>query len=248
MPDDTHSSAIWAARRIPDNHVAVVANGFTMQEIDPKDPNVLYSPNMFTIAQKHCRWDPSKGFLNFRKVFGMDMEEDGILIARRMFSLYKRVAPNLPISPFTSSFYDMGFGPKNDLPYPESVPVEKLLSVEDVFRLGRDQFDGTQFDMSQGLLGGPFGDSARFLVEGGDEPMGVKKAQLEQGMTEERAVSNGLTAYCTVTQSRGHLPDLLGAKTWFAPGTPHISGFFPVYASAKESPKPLKYASSKYFL
>lgn len=31
LPDDTGRSAIWAAQRIPDNHVSVVANTFVLQ-------------------------------------------------------------------------------------------------------------------------------------------------------------------------------------------------------------------------
>ena len=35
--DDTGSSAIWVAKRVPDDHITVVANQFTIGEIDLAD-------------------------------------------------------------------------------------------------------------------------------------------------------------------------------------------------------------------
>ncbi len=36
MPDDSGSSAIWVAQRVPDDHVTAVANQWVIQEIDDK--------------------------------------------------------------------------------------------------------------------------------------------------------------------------------------------------------------------
>jgi dipeptidase len=45
-PDDTGASAVWVAQRVPDDHIAVVANGFTIRYISP----LLSSPlrDLFT--------------------------------------------------------------------------------------------------------------------------------------------------------------------------------------------------------
>jgi dipeptidase len=37
IPDDSGSSAVWVAQRIPDNHISIVANQFTIREIYPYD-------------------------------------------------------------------------------------------------------------------------------------------------------------------------------------------------------------------
>ncbi len=53
LPDDTGSSAIWAAARLPDSHVSVVANAFVIREVNVSDSsNFLASGNMLQVAKR----------------------------------------------------------------------------------------------------------------------------------------------------------------------------------------------------
>eukprot|EP00965_Chrysotila_dentata_P205995 6183290-Pleurochrysis_carterae.AAC.9 len=51
LPDESGSSAIWAAQRVPDDHVAVVANAFVIRQINVSDPtNFLFSRSVHETA------------------------------------------------------------------------------------------------------------------------------------------------------------------------------------------------------
>jgi dipeptidase len=54
-----------------------------------------------------------------------------------------------------------------------------------------------------------------------------------------RPISLWRTAYASIAQSRGSLPDSLGAVTWVASNAPHHSTFIPVYASVETVPTSL---------
>jgi hypothetical protein len=47
--DDTGASAIWAAKRVPDDHITAVANQFTIGEIDIND-SANYLGTILTIT------------------------------------------------------------------------------------------------------------------------------------------------------------------------------------------------------
>ena len=41
VPDDTGSSAVWVAQRIPDDHVAVVSNQFIIRDVITDSPDFM---------------------------------------------------------------------------------------------------------------------------------------------------------------------------------------------------------------
>ena len=47
LPDDTGTQAVWAAQRVPDNHITVCANQFVIREIDPNSTDFMYSSNLY---------------------------------------------------------------------------------------------------------------------------------------------------------------------------------------------------------
>src|SRR3569623_1808369 len=66
------ASAVWVAQRVPDDHIAVVANGFTIRGIDINDAdNYMASKNIFEVARRAKLWDPNHGPFDFQQVYGL---------------------------------------------------------------------------------------------------------------------------------------------------------------------------------
>lgn len=58
MTGKNNASAIWAAERVPPNHVTVVANAFPIRRLNLSDSeNFLYSPNVTQLAEEMGWWD-----------------------------------------------------------------------------------------------------------------------------------------------------------------------------------------------
>ena len=242
MPDDTGTAAIWVAQRVPDDHVTVVANQFVIGEIDVNDKvNFMASDNIFAAAERNNLWSSTSGIkFNFARVYGTNRHKTSYACTRRVWRVLTMAAPSLlPIfSPYSDGWQSIGFGEKGDQPYPFSVKVDKLLSLQDIMRMSRDQFEGTVFDMTTGVDAGPFGDPMRYLPgkKSVDPINGVTPDEINAGLGFQRQISLWRTAYSSLTTSRAHLPDSIGAVTWIAPYAPHHSSFVPIYAAATSTP------------
>ena len=129
--------AAWAARRVPDDHVAVSANIPRIGRIDRRDKaNCLASANVEQVALENGLWD-GKGEFIFWKAFNSDYGE-GHNFRDREFFILNALAPSLGLS------FDM-----DELPF--SVKPDKLVDVRDVMALYRSTFEGTDFDMTRNV-------------------------------------------------------------------------------------------------
>ena len=156
IPDDTKSSAVWIAQRVPDGHVAVLANQFIIKEVIPGHPDFMYSANLYDVAKRMGWWDDSKGRLNFLETFAPPRYHPNYSNMRvwRIFSL---VNPSAKWPALTDKWAS---------DYPFSVPVEadKKLSLLDMLNFNRDHYQGSRFDMEKGLAAGPYGDPNRYDI------------------------------------------------------------------------------------
>ena len=159
LADDTGSSAVWAARKVPDAHVAVVANQFVITTLPEEEQGSqwLASANIKDVATRSGLWDGS-GQLNFLEVYGLSHPHLSTYSTRRVWRVFDVAAPSLRLPSDTDEW-------ARD--YPFSVPVEGTLGAEKVMALLRDHYEGTPYDMTRGLASGPHGDPARsvFSVE-----------------------------------------------------------------------------------
>lgn len=142
-PGEGEPGAIWAAQRIPDNHVGISANIARIGAIDFDDPaNFMWSKNVKEKAKQYKVWD-GKGPLVFWKLVG-----DGRPFSIREYMIFKELAPKQ----FENMELDADGLPKNWDEFPFSIVPEKKVSPEQMFSFYRMTYEGTgRYDVTDNL-------------------------------------------------------------------------------------------------
>jgi dipeptidase len=232
--------AVWAAARIPDDHVGISANIPRIAEIDLKNPDrYMASENVFQVAQDMGWWDPASG-----KPFKFWEAYSGRKpFSTREFFVLNKVAPSLKLT------MDMP-----ELPF--SVKAEKKLSVRDILAIYRDPYEGTDLDMTKNMPLFPArrprpkpGETAPAQPEAPQmEPSPIVSAWMPRDLqaivnnlkpgtiVPQRTIPISGCSYATVLQVRGWLPPSVGAICWFAFDNPAMSARIPIFAGTLELP------------
>lgn len=232
--DKDGSDGVWVAQRVPDDKIFVAANQFRIREIDKNNKDMMFSGNIFDAAQKKGWWKPSDGLLDYTKVFGDGEFHHPYYSLRRVWRAMSLLAPSLKLSPWV----------ENELTkdYPFAVKPDKKVSVKDIASIHRDNYEGTEFDLTVGLAAGPFGNPTRY--EGNAESVSDKEGRLTTLTGEfERPLDIYRCVYSYVTQSRSQLPDAIGGVLWFGPDRPSTSLLMPFYSGALSLPVPIQMAN-----
>lgn len=223
--------AVWAAQRVPDEHIAVNANASTILEINTKNKDYfMYSDNVLSVAEENGWYDKTKG--TFRFAYAYAPESRSMLACRRReWRVFDLLAPSLKLDP-------------NSENYPFSVKPDSLVSLDDMVRIFKDYYEGTEFDMRKNLtvtdkngktvispLANPFmkADELKLhKINGGWHWRG------------ERSIAVHFTVYATIIQCRNFLPDEVGGLCWFALDNVASSVYIPIYGSVTDLPETYK--------
>lgn len=236
-PGTGKPGAIWAARRVPDDHVVVIPNHFRIREIDLGSPDFLASSNYIREAVDRGWYDPKEGkpFI-WQEAYAPHIREGSL---SRLWLVTSSVAPSLKAWPRRQLMGTVS-GPAtmaaNDIEgaafYPFSVKPEKKLSVRDIIAFQRSAFEGTIYDMAA---------DPAWLVPGGKD--GLARSPLTTPFASPelkrllRIASHRTIAtqgYGMVAQLRAWLPDPVGGIYWFYHDNPFVSAYVPIYAGVTD--------------
>ena len=249
-PGSGQAGAVWAAQRVPDDHICLVPNWSIIKEIDLSRPDeFMASKNYKQFAVDKGWFDPDGGkpFI-WQEIYAPIPREWAM---GRFWLFYSTYAPSLkewPDRSLSTPFkgydsYHQFVEPLST--YPFSVKPERKLSVRDVIEFQRSVFPGTIYDMTA--------DTDWFVPDGMG---GIKKSPLATpfptrdmrellDITWRRMVSRG--GYGMVAQLRGWLPDPIGGVYWVYQDNQHVSPYVPVYAGVTEiSPLYKNYDPEKF--
>ena len=235
-PESGKPGAIWAARRVPDDGVVVIANYFRMREIDLKDPDVMASANYMKEAVDRG-WYDTKGGKPFvwAEAYAPPVREGNL---SRMWLIYSTIAPSLKAWPRRGLSDAAGPGTlyaqaiEGAAFYPFAVKPERKLSVRDIISFQRSAFENTIYDMTW--------DPAWMVAGGGGKaeksPMASPfiSGEMERVLRIRHHRTIATQGYGMVAQLRSWVPDAVGGIYWFYVDNPFVSAYVPVYAGVKD--------------
>lgn len=232
--------AVWAAVRIPDDHVGISANLLRIGELELKKPDsFMASENVFKLAEEMGWWDPKgKEPFKFYKAYSSQKANHGSGREWRVLSL---AAPSLNLDPNAE-----------ELPF--SVKAEKKISVRDVMAWFRDTYENTPFDnMPKILVQDPRNPKGKLTPSLVVSPwMSLDMKILLNSLKPDSApwhytIANNITSYSTVIQCRAWLPDPIGGLVWLGFDNPAQTARMPFFCGVTELPGNFKVGSQNGF-
>lgn len=237
LPDEKYHSA-WVAQRVPDGNFFVAANEFRIREVKDHE-DFMYSALLKPGLKKLGWWHPEDGPLDWLRAVSSGEYNHPYYSLRRVWRVLDRVNPDLALCPWvTQGFAEMKDG-GYATDYPFSISPKRKLSLHDVFALYRDHYEGTQFDMTQGVAAGPYGDPTRFVGPYDGNQNNITADQHTYGAWE-RPVSVFYQGYTIVNQVRprtAEIPEAARGLCWFGPDVAFTTCFVPFAAQAVGLPK-----------
>jgi dipeptidase len=217
--------AVWAAVRIPNDHVGVSANYSRIGELHLDQPDYyMASDNVFSLAEEMGWWDRKSGRpFRFREAYGVRQKN----FSDREWRVLSLAAPSLDLKPVAG-----------DLPF--SVKADRKVSVRDVMAWFRDTYENTPFDKTRNLIiahkeGKPVLSQAASPWMNRDLEALINV--LKPGtITPSYIIPNNMCSYSTVSQSRAWLPDPVGGIVWFGFDNPAHSPRMPIFCGITNVP------------
>jgi len=228
-PGAERTGAIWAAQRIPDDHVSVVANAARIGEINLDRPDwFMASANVMTAAAELGFWDPDSGRpFRFYEVYN-PTGRYSFAATRREWRVLDLLAPSLELHANANVF-------------PMSVKPERPVGPETIMELFRDTYEDTPYDTVQHLT--VTDDEGKTVVSPLANPFmpydmnKMLRINGGWGWRGERQIARWYAMYVTITQSRSWLPDPVGGIVWFGYSNPAMTTYVPLYAGIQDLPE-----------
>ena len=236
LPLEVYHSA-WVARRVPDGYVFVAANQFRIREIDTDNKNDFIFSKLLKPGLKELKWwNEEQGQIDWLKAVSMGEYNHPYYSLRRVWRVFDRVNPDLCLSPWVEDGFTKD--------YPFAIQGNRKLNIHDIFSLYRDHYEGTQFDLTQGIAAGPYGDPSRFL--GAYDNSGDVANKAISGAWE-RPISVFYQGYTQVTQIRPQAPNVTKGLVWMGMDIAYTTCFVPFSTQVTNMPKAYQTGSGQKY-
>lgn len=218
-----NKGAVWVAQRIPDDCVSAHANQarITTFPYDDKN-NCLYSEDVIAFAREKGYFKGINKEFSFSDTYAPLDYVALRACEARVWSFFRKVDPNM----------------EKYITYIKGETMERMplwvkptikLSAQKLKEYMRDQYEGTEFDMTKGMAAGPFGSKLRC------SPLTFKVDSVEY--VHERPTATQQTGFTFVAQMRSWMPDYIGGILWFGVDDAATSLYVPMYCGINRVPE-----------
>lgn len=241
--------ALWAAKRVPDDHVAMIPNWSTIKRIDTTKAGCMASPNYKSFAIERGWYDPD-GDIPFiwQDVYSPIPRE---WATGRFWLFYSEYAPDRvkypkrrTDNPFETQNPYVQYVEDLDI-YPFSVKPNKKMTVKDVMDFQRSVFKGTIYDMANDPDWYVPNSKGEMVKSPLTTPFPTTAMRKLLDINNRRNVARG--GFGMVTQLRSNLPDPIGGVYWVYEDNEYVGPYVPIYAGVtKINPLYKNYNPDKY--
>lgn len=207
--------AVWVAKRIPDDAIAVHANHarITTFPFDDRN-NCLYSVDVIAFAREKGFFRGKNKDFSFSDVYApIDYGKLRVCEAR-VWSVFRQINPEM------EKYISYIKGETSDR-MPLWVRPNRRISVQDMKEFMRDEFAGTELDITKGFAAGYSGTKLRL------SPLNFKVDGVSY--FHERPIATQQTGFSFVAQMRNWLPPYIGGILWFGVDDAATSMYVPMY-------------------
>ncbi len=222
--------AVWAAQRVPDDHISVNANASTIKEINPDDKDYfMVSDNIYDVALENGWWTRAEPF-RFCYVYAPE-SRTSIAARRREWRVFDLLAPSLELEAYAEN-------------YPFSIKPDEKVSLQDLIVVFQDYYEGTDYNFVKDIT--VTDDDGKTIISPMANPFmpydmnKVFRINGGWGWRGERTIARWYTMYATIIQCRSWLPDDIGGVVWLAQDNVASSIYIPVFAGSEDLPNSYK--------
>ena len=212
-----NKGAVWIAQRIPDDCVSAHANQARITTINFKDKeNCLYSDDVISFAREQKYFNGKDKDFSFSDTYN-PLEYSSLRICEsRVWSFFRQLDPAM------DKYLSYIKGETTERMPLYIKPLWKV-SAQDFKEFMRDQYEGTELDITKGTAAGPWGSKLRY------GPLGFEL----DGKTywHERPTATQQTGFSFVAQMRGYMPDHIGGIFWFGVDDAATNLYVPMYCT-----------------
>lgn len=218
-----NKGAVWVAEKVPDDCICAHANQARITTFPLDDTNnCMYSDDVIAFAREKAYFKGKNKDFSFSDTYA-PLDDIALRACEaRVWAFFRKFDPTMD----------------KYLSYIKGETLERMplwikpnikITAQILKDCMRDQFEGTEFDMTKGIAAGPFGSKLRC------SPLTFTVDSVEYMFNRPTATQQ--TGFTFVAQMRNWLPDYVGGILWFGVDDAATALYVPMYCGITSVPE-----------